>query len=183
MPRSKQLHALLNSSGPPAACCAVGDRRSAALAIERERLKLAEHHAAVAAERERDLAAKVPDRATWQAERRGLRERVADLETQLSIRRRKHLRDALERPAPYLLASLGEPPDDPKARGTWRQAAQRIEVYRFDHVIVDTQDALGPRPDSTLARTHWQQTQRDLHRARHRLGLRVERSLGHAVER
>ena len=41
-----------------------------ALAFERERLKLAEHHAAMAAERERELAAQVPDRATWQAERR-----------------------------------------------------------------------------------------------------------------
>ena len=123
-----------------------------ALAFERERLKLAEHHAAVAAERERELAAQVPDRATWQAERRALRERAAELETQLSIRRREHLYDALERPAPYLLASLGELPDQPRARRTWRQAAQRIEAYRFDHAITDNQDALGPRPAATPAR-------------------------------
>ena len=152
-----------------------------ALALERERLKLAEHHAAMAAERERELAAQVPDRATWQAERRALRERAAELETQLSIRRREHLHDALERPAPYLLASLGEPPDQPRARRTWRQAAQRIEAYRFDHTITDNQDALGPRPDATPARTHWQQAQQDLHRAQHQLGLRVERSLGHEL--
>ena len=93
------------------------------LAFERERLKLAEHHAALAADRKRDLAAQVPDRATWQADRRGLRERVAELETQLSTLRREHLHDALEHPAPYLLASLGEPPDQPRARHTWRQAA------------------------------------------------------------
>ena len=117
-----------------------------ALAFERERLKLAEHHAATAADRERDLARQVPDRATWQADRRALRERAAELETQLSTLRREHLHDALERPAPYLLASLGEPPDRPRARHTWRQAAQRIETYRFDHAITDTRDALGPRP-------------------------------------
>ena len=110
-----------------------------ALAFERERLTLAEHHAATAAERERELAAQVPDRATWEAERRVLLERAAELETQLSIRRREHVHDALERPAPYLLASLGEPPDQPRARRTWRQAAERIEAYRFDHTITDNQ--------------------------------------------
>ena len=147
------------------------------LALQRERLKLAEHHAAMAAERERELAAMVPDRTTWQAERRALRERAAELETQLSIRRHEHLHDALEAPAPYLLASLGEPPDQPQTRRTWRQAAQRIEAYRFDHTITDNHKALGPRPDATPARTHWQQAQQDLHQAQHQLGLRVERSL------
>ena len=135
-----------------------------ALAFERERLKLAEHHAAMAAERERELAAQVPDRATWEAERRVLLERAAELETQLSIRRREHVHDALERPAPYLLASLGEPPDQPRARRTWRQAAERIEAYRFDHTITDNQDALGARPEATPARRHWRQAQQDLHR-------------------
>jgi hypothetical protein len=153
----------------------------AALACERERLKLADHHAAMAAARERGLTAKVPDHATWQGERRGLRERAAELETQLSTRRREHLHDALERPAPYLLASLGEPPDQPRAQRTWRQAAERIETYRFDHTITDNHDALGPRPDATVARTRWQQAQQDLHRAQHQLGLRVERSLRHEL--
>ena len=153
-----------------------GDRTT--LAFERERLKLAEHHAAMAADRERDLAAQVPDRATWQADRQVLRERVAELETQLSIRRREHLHDALERPAPYLLASLGEPPDRPLARHSWREAAQRIETYRFDHAIIDTRDALGPRPTVSPAREHWQRAQHDLQRTQHDLGHRVNRDLG-----
>jgi hypothetical protein len=117
-----------------------------ALALQRERLKLAEHHAAMAAERERELAAMVPDRAAWQAERRVLRERAAELETQLSIRRRQHVHDALECPAPYLLASLGEPPDRPRARRTWRHAAERIEAYRFDHSITDNRRASAHDP-------------------------------------
>ncbi len=153
-----------------------GDRTT--LAFERERLKLAEHHAAMAADRERDLAPHVPDRASWQADRQALRERVAELETQLSIRRREHLHDALERPAPYLLASLGEPPDRPLARHSWREAAQRIETYRFDHAIIDTRDALGPRPTVSPAREHCQRAQHDLQRTQHDLGHRVNRDLG-----
>ena len=147
------------------------------LAFERERLKLAEHHAALAADRERELA-HVPDRATWQADRGALRERVAELETQLSLRRREHLYDALERPAPYLLASLGEPPDRPRARHSWREAAQRIETYRFDHAIIDTRDALGPRPAASPAREHWQRAQHDLQRTQHDLGRHVNRDRG-----
>jgi hypothetical protein len=149
------------------------------MALQRERLKLAEHHAAIAAERERGLAAMVPDRAAWHAERRALRDRAAELETQLSIRRRDHLHDALESPAPYLLASLGEPPEQPRARRIWRQAAERIEAYRFDHTITDNHDSLGRRPAVSPAREHWQHAQHDLRRAQHQLGLRIERSLGH----
>ena len=132
----------------------------------------------MAAERERELAAQVPDRATWQAERQVLRERAAELETQLSVRRREHLYDALERPAPYLLASLGEPPDQLRARRNWRQAAQRIEAYRFDHAITDNRDALGRRPAVSPAREDWQRAQHDLQRAQHDLGRRVNRDVG-----
>jgi hypothetical protein len=149
-----------------------------ALAFERERLTLAEHHAGTAAERERELAAQVPERATWEGGRRVLLERAAELETQLSIRRSEHVHDALERPAPYLLASLGEPPDQPRARHSWRQAAQRIETYRFDHAITDSRDALGPRPAASPAREHWQRARHDLQRTQHDLGHRVNHDLG-----
>jgi AAA domain len=149
-----------------------------ALALQRERLKLAEHHAAITAERESELAAMVPDRAAWHAERRALRERAVELETQLSIRRREHLQDALEPPASYLLASLGEPPEQPRARRTWGQAAHRIEAYRFDHAIIDNRDALGPRPAVSPVREDWQRARHDLQRAQHDLGRRVNRDLG-----
>jgi conjugative relaxase-like TrwC/TraI family protein len=158
---------------------------AAALVLERERLKLAERHAASAAERERELAGQAPDRGAWQAERRVLLERAAELEAQLSIRRSEHVRGAVERPAPYLLASLGDLPDHPRARRTWRQAAQGIEVYRFDHTITDNPDglgphnALGPRPAVSPAREHWQRAMHDLQRAQHDLGRRANRDLGH----
>lgn len=80
---------------------------SAQRALERQRLKLAEEEIAAAAERERNLASSVPDRGAWDAERRVLRERAAELDAQLSSRRREHLRVALERPAPYLSTALG----------------------------------------------------------------------------
>ena len=81
-----------------------------ALVLERERLKLAEHHAASAADRERELTAQVPDRAAWQAERRVLRERAAELETQLSIRRREHVRRRAGTPGPVPAGVTWRPP-------------------------------------------------------------------------
>ena len=123
-----------------------------ALALERERLNLAEQQATVAADRERKLALAVPDRATWDAERRHLRERAAELDMQLSMRRREHLRDVLQHPRPYLVSALGPPPDQPRAQRTWQQAAQRIEAHRFDHAITDSSDALGAEPAASPAR-------------------------------
>jgi hypothetical protein len=147
----------------------------AALALECRRLQLAEHHAAAAAERERDLASRVPDRAAWQAERQPLRERAAELEVQLSMRRQEHLRDALERPGPYLSAALGPLPNQPRARSTWQQAATHIEAYRFDHAITDARDALGPPPANTRERADWQHARRGLRRAQRDLGQRIDR--------
>ena len=91
-------------------CCAAAPRTPPNARCERQRLKLAEGEIAAAAERERNLASSVPDRAAWEAERRVLRERAAELDAQLSSRRREHLRVALERPAPYLTAGAGRSP-------------------------------------------------------------------------
>ena len=117
-------------------------RDPAALAIERERLALAEHHATAAAEREHELGARVPDRTDWDAARSRLRERATALETELALRRSEHVRDALQQPGPHLIAALGEPPEHPRAQRTWQQAAQRIEAYRFDHAITNHQRTL-----------------------------------------
>jgi conjugative relaxase-like TrwC/TraI family protein len=159
-------------------------RRSAdpaALAFERERLKHAEHQAATAAERERALAAQVPDHTAWEAEQKPLRDRATAIEAQLSIQRREYVRRALELPAPYLTTALGRLPEQPRARRTWQQAAHRIEAYRFDHAITDTSDALGPPPTTALARTQWKRAQRDIQRAQRELGRRLDRGLGHEL--
>ena len=142
---------------------------------ERQRLKLAEGEIAAAAERERNLASSMPDRTAWEAERRALRERATELESQLSNLRREHLRAALERPAPYLTQALGAIPEKPAARRTWRQAATRIEGYRFDQAITDTRDALGSRPANTRERALWRRSHHDLQRAQHDLGRRIDR--------
>ena len=81
-------------------------------------------------------------------------------------------------PGPALVSSLGELPDQLRARRTWWQAAQSIEAYRFDHAVTDNHDALGPRPAAAPAREHWQRAQHDLQRAQHDLGRRVNRDLG-----
>ena len=144
-------------------------------ALERQRLQLAEDQIAACAERERNLASSVPDRAAWEAERRVLRERAAEINAQLSSRRREHVRVVLERPAPYLSTALGAPPDQPRARRTWQQAATRVEAYRFDHGITDARHALGSPPTDLRERAHWQRAHHDLQRA--------QRSLGHGNTR
>ena len=162
----------------------LGRRRaadSAERALERQRLKLAEGEIAAAAERERTLADKVPDRGQWEAERSMLRERAAELNAQLSTRRREHLRVALERPAPHLTEALGALPDQPRARRTWQQAAARIEAYRFDHAVTDPRDALGSPPIDTQRRAHWQRAQHDLQRAQRDLGHHNARRHSHEV--
>jgi hypothetical protein len=149
-----------------------------ALALERERLNLAEQQAMVAAERIRKLALDVPDRGTWDAERRQLRERAAELDMQLSMRRREHLSDALRCPSPYLLRALGPPPDQPRAQRTWQQAAQRIEAHRFDHAITDSRDALGQEPDASPSRERWRRAQHEVQRAQRELGRQVNHVIG-----
>ncbi|HEX5851466.1 MAG TPA: hypothetical protein VFY36_00080 [Solirubrobacteraceae bacterium] len=108
-----------------------------------------------------------------------LRERAAELNAQLSSRRREHLRVALERPAAYLTEALGALPDEPRARRTWQQAAARIEAYRFDHTVTDEGGALGPPPSDKRERAHWQRAQHDLQRAQRDLGRRIGLQYSH----
>jgi hypothetical protein len=103
------------------------------------------------------------------------------LETQLSLLRKQHLRNALGHGAPHLTATLGPLPQKSRARRTWEQAARRIEAYRFDHAITDTDNALGPPPTGTPARAHWQRAQQDIQRAQRELGRAADRGLGHQI--
>ena len=162
----------------------LGRRRAAdsgERALQRQRLKLAEGEIAAAAERERNLTSSLPDRTAWEAERRVLRERAAELNAQLSTRRREHLRVALERPAPYLTEALGALPAQPRARRTWQQAATRIEAYRFDHSVTDAHDALGQPPTDKRGRAQWQRAYHDLQRAQRDLGHRNARQHSHEI--
>ena len=154
---------------------------SSTLGLERQRLKLAEDQIAAAADRERDLESSVPNRAEWEAERRVLRERAAEFNAQLSSRRREHLRVALERPAAYLSTALGTLPGQPHARRTWKQAATRIEVYRFDHAVTDAHHALGSPPSNQRERAEWQRAHHDLQRAQRDLGQRIARQHSHEM--
>jgi hypothetical protein len=154
---------------------------SAERVLERQRLKLAEGEIAAAAERERNLASSLPDRTEWEAERRVLRERAAELDAQLSSRRREHLRVVLERPAPYLTEALVAIPEKPRARRTWQQAVTRIEGYRFDHAVTDDRHALGSPPTHKGERTRWQRAHHDLQRAQRDLGHRNARQYSHEI--
>jgi hypothetical protein len=133
------------------------------------------------AERERNLTSSLPHRTAWDTERRALRERAAELNAQLSTRRREHLGVALERPEPYLTEALGALPDQPRARHTWQQAATRIEAYRFDHTVTDARDALGSPPSDKRGRVHWQRAHHDLQSAQRDLGHRKARQHSHEI--
>ena len=150
----------------------------AALAFERERLKAAERQLGTSADRERDLAANTPDCTDPGAQDGALRERAAALEAKLSILRQQHVRNGLERGAPHLTAALGPLPEQPRARRAWQQAANRIEAYRFDHAITDTDNALGPPPTAPAARAQSQRVQQDIHEAQRELGLHGYGRLG-----
>ena len=154
---------------------------SAERLLERQRLKLTEGEIAAAAERERNLADRLPDRAEWETEHRALRERAAELEAQLSSRRREHLRVALERPAPYVTEALGALPEQPRARRTWQQAATRVEAYRFDHAVTDAPQALGPAPSDQRERAQWQRAHHELQRAQQDLGHHNARRHSHEI--
>ena len=156
-------------------------RDPAALAIERERLTLAEHHATAAAEREHKFAARTASRKESDAERSRLHVRATALETELALRRSEHVRDALKQPSTHLIAVLGEPPEHPRAQRTWQQTAQRIEAYRFDHAITAANEPLGPQPAESHAREQWRRAHHDLARAQRNLGRRTDHSHGHDV--
>ena len=149
-------------------------------AFERQRLKLAEEEIAAAAERERNLAGRLPDRTAWDAERRALRERAAELDAQFSSRRREHLRVALERPAPYLTASAGRSPR-PAARSPHLAAGRHAHRgLPLRPRLTDARDALGA-PGRHRERTHWQRARHDLQRAQRDLGRRIDRGPSHEL--
>jgi AAA domain/TrwC relaxase len=153
------------------------------IALERERLKLAERQVAAAAERESALALHLPDATARQTQSHPLRDRVAQLEAELSVHRQEHVRKALDDPASHLITLLGPRPDDQRRLVTWQRAAQRIEVYRFDHAITDLDDALGRRPAAELAHAEFQRAQQELNRAQRELGRRTRRGLEHELQR
>ncbi|MGZ6587706.1 MAG: AAA family ATPase [Solirubrobacteraceae bacterium] len=154
---------------------------SAGRGWERQRLKLAEGEIAAAAKRERKLSSSIPDRTAWETERRALRERAAEIDTQLASRRREQLAVALERPARYLTDALGALPDKPRARRTWQQAATRIEAYRFDHAVTVGRHALGSPPNDQPERAQWQAAHHDLQRAQRDLGHHNARQHSHEI--
>jgi conjugative relaxase-like TrwC/TraI family protein len=158
-----------------------GPSDPAALAFERERLAAAEREAARAIESEHELAAMCPERAAQRTVPDELRQRAAALEAELSILRQRHLQRALNHDAPYLTATLGPLPEQPRARRTWQQAAHRIEAYRFDHAVTDAHEALGPPPAAAAERTRWERAQQDVGRARRELGHHVDRGLRHQL--
>ncbi|MCA1700661.1 MAG: hypothetical protein LC790_17870, partial [Actinobacteria bacterium] len=80
-------------------------------------------------------------------------------------------------PPAYVLVELGERPVQPRHAAAWDVAVERIERYRTEHGITDTDDALGPRPSGLRAHVAWRDARRTIGRARTELvrpGLPVD---------
>jgi hypothetical protein len=95
--------------------------------------------------------------------REALRQRLDAVEAALDAQ----VEAAVVAPAPYLVAVLGEPPEDLTTPSAWREAAVRIETYRHAELghdpaegpVVDEPGligAIGPRPEDYLGAVVWE---------------------------
>jgi hypothetical protein len=71
----------------------------------------------------------------------------------------------VERPD-YLVRELGPYPHRRSKRRIWRQAAHRVETYREDFGVKDTERALGTQPVDLRQRAAWRDAQRAVDDAR-----------------
>ncbi len=81
-------------------------------------------------------------------------------------------------PPAYVIGALGERPAHPRCAAAWDSAVERIERYRTEHAISDTDDALGPRPSDLRAHVAWRDARRTINRTRREL-VRPAASRGH----
>jgi hypothetical protein len=77
-------------------------------------------------------------------------------------------------------ATLGERPEQPRAREAWENAVRHAARYRAEHTITDPADPLGPRPQQRGQLRDWERARTAIERAGRRLGRDVgaERDTG-----
>jgi hypothetical protein len=140
-----------------------------AVTVERLRREQAERDIASANAEERKLAPQVPERRQWEAEHAPLRERAAEVRTELGARRERHAERALERPSTEIVEALGERPRDEGTRAKWDRGARAIAGYRYEHAPTG-QGPLGDEPRDGAGRRQRQAASRELERAQRALG-------------
>jgi hypothetical protein len=89
-------------------------------------------------------------------------------------------------PGAYLVAELGERPDEGQERIAWDRAAREIEGYRQRHGLLDRDTAIGPEAKDRATRREQVAVERSIATAREASGLEPlrgsERTMGIGVE-
>jgi hypothetical protein len=140
-----------------------------ALGVEHYNRDTAAEKIATATEQDRELAPQVPDRRQWETEHAPLRERTAEIRTELGTRRERHVERAIESPTTEIVEALGERPRDERPRAEWDRGARAIAGYRYEHAPTGQGPLGDERHDRAGARDR-QAAGRELERAQHALG-------------
>lgn len=126
--------------------------------------------------------------AAVQAERAQLAEvshearaKAAVAEHVLSERARLAATAARVSPPDYITKELGERPTDPRKAAAWDRGVSQIEGYRTENGVVDTDNALGPKPQERHAEQQQRQARQALERTQRQLALQRQRE--RSVER
>jgi conjugative relaxase-like TrwC/TraI family protein len=155
-----------------------GETREHALA--RQSLEQAERRLTAATKRERELAARVPDRLAWERETEPLHQRRERLRPVFDERCREWVEVAIASPGTHLIEALGHRPAEARGARRWTKAARIVEDYRIRNGVTGP-EPLGPKPPDRVTALKWRESQRALQAAQRQLGRSVARDLGRAL--
>jgi conjugative relaxase-like TrwC/TraI family protein len=114
------------------------------------------------------------------------RAEVATIDRMLDRREDLALAAARVSPGAYLVAELGERPEDGRERIAWDRAAREIEGYRQRHGLLDRDTAIGPEAKDRATRREQVAVERSIATARQASGLEPlrgsERTMGIGIE-
>ena len=111
------------------------------------------------------------------------RAEVAAIAAVLDRRRALALAAARVSPPGYIVAELGERPEEGRGRLAWDGAVREIEGYRQRNGLRDRDTALGAEPRERAARMQRERAQQAIRRTQRQLGIeRIEHARTMAIE-
>jgi conjugative relaxase-like TrwC/TraI family protein len=116
------------------------------------------------------LARELGDPAEARAEREGIQRALAHITGERTQLRDELAKRELHNPGAWVRATLGERPEQPRAREVWENAVRHAARYRAEHTITDPADPLGPRPQQREQLCDWERARTAIERAGRKLG-------------
>jgi conjugative relaxase-like TrwC/TraI family protein len=104
------------------------------------------------------------------------RAEVAAIDAVLTGRERLALAAACVAPADYLVAELGERPEEGSGRKAWDRAVREVEGFRQRHGLQDRDTALGPEAEDHATRREQERLRRSIGLAQQALGIERTRT-------